>query len=257
MTHTTPSSRKKRIVVSGFSVYIYVFGVYEFSGAVCIYVRHVTQLQMSSEGTDAGLANHAMQAMSSAAGGAVAGGNVDMASVLAKIQSLEREKQAMAATLSSNNARLAKLQEGKKAEMEVLMNSTIAKWLENLETKDTAAKDQLKSGLQSLIDDGNESGVWNVIACASSSWAANVNSIESLTNEVNSYKEKEKELQGTIFANESNRVVETDRKRKADDMASDAPKDIWGEFESMMMKSGGNVGHLYASSAAVDVNNIR
>jgi hypothetical protein len=113
-----------------------------------------------------------------------------MASVLAKIQSLEREKQAMAETLSSNNARLAKLQEGKKAEMEVLMNSTIAKWLENLETKDTAAKEQLKSGLQSLIDDGNESGVWNVIACASSNWVANVNSIESLTNEVNTYKEK-------------------------------------------------------------------
>jgi hypothetical protein len=80
--------------------------------------------------------------------------------------------------------RLAKLQEGKKAEMEVLMNSTISKWLEGLDTKDVAAKDQLKSGLQHLIDDGNESGVWNVIACASSSWIANVNSIEALTNEV-------------------------------------------------------------------------
>jgi hypothetical protein len=88
---------------------------------------------MSSEGTDAGLANHAMQAMSSAA--TTSGSTLDMASVLAKIQSLEREKQAMAATLVSNNARLAKLQEGKKAEMEVLMNSTITKWLENLDTK--------------------------------------------------------------------------------------------------------------------------
>jgi hypothetical protein len=80
--------------------------------------------------------------------------------------------------------RLAKLQEGKKAEMEVLMNSTISKWLEGLDTKDVAAKDQLKNGLQHLIDDGNESGVWNVIACASNSWIANVNSIEALTNEV-------------------------------------------------------------------------
>jgi hypothetical protein len=64
------------------------------------------------------------------------------------------------------------------------MNSTISKWLEGLDTKDVAAKDQLKNGLQHLIDDGNESGVWNVIACASSSWIANVNSIETLTNEV-------------------------------------------------------------------------
>jgi hypothetical protein len=83
--------------------------------------------------------------------------------------------------------RLAKLQEGKKAEMEILMNSTISKWLEGLDTKDVAAKDQLKNGLQHLIDDGNESGVWNVIACASNSWIANVNSIEALTNEVFAY----------------------------------------------------------------------
>ena len=68
--------------------------------------------------------------------------------------------------------------------MEVLMNSTISKWLEGLDTKDVAAKDQLKNGLQHLINDGNESGVWNVIACASHNWAANVNSIEALTTEV-------------------------------------------------------------------------
>jgi len=56
---------------------------------------------MSSDGADAGLINHAVQAMSSAAGS----GSIDMASVLAKIQSLEREKQAMSVTLESNNAR--------------------------------------------------------------------------------------------------------------------------------------------------------
>jgi hypothetical protein len=56
---------------------------------------------MSSDGADTGLINHAVQSMTSAAGG----GSIDMASVLAKIQSLEREKLAMAATLESNNAR--------------------------------------------------------------------------------------------------------------------------------------------------------
>jgi hypothetical protein len=71
--------------------------------------------------------------------------------------------------------------------------------------------------------------------------------------------EQEKELQGSMFASESNRVVETDRKRKAEDMTSEAPKDIWGEFETMMMKSGGNVGQLYTPSGTgtVDVNSLR
>jgi hypothetical protein len=118
---------------------------------------------------------------------AATGSNIDMASVLAKIQSLEKEKQMMSATISSNNTKLARLQEGKKEEMKTLMNSTISKWLEGLETKDEGSKEQLKHGLQNLIEDGDdESGIWNVIACASNSWAANVNSIETLTNQVSS-----------------------------------------------------------------------
>jgi hypothetical protein len=56
---------------------------------------------MSSDGVDTGLINHAVQSMTSAAGG----GSIDMASVLAKIQSLEREKLAMTATLETNSAR--------------------------------------------------------------------------------------------------------------------------------------------------------
>ena len=144
---------------------------------------------VNSQGShpDGGLTGHAMQAMTSAVNNS-SGSSIDMASVLAKIQTLEREKQTMAATLQANNTRLAKFQEGKKAEMEAVMNSTISKWLEGLDTKDDSAKQQLKNGLQTLINEGNESGVWNVIACASSNWASNVNSIESLTNEVNSYK---------------------------------------------------------------------
>ena len=146
-----------------------------------------TDAVMSHAPPDGGLTSHAMQAMTSAVNNGN-GSGIDMASVLAKIQSLEREKQTMSATLQANNTRLAKFQEGKKAEMEAVMNSTISKWLEGLDTKDDSAKQQLKSGLQTLINEGNESGVWNVIACASSNWASNVNSIESLTNEVNSYK---------------------------------------------------------------------
>ena len=56
---------------------------------------------MSADGAETGLVNHAVQAMSSAVGG----GSIDMASVLAKIQSLERKKQVMATTLEANNVR--------------------------------------------------------------------------------------------------------------------------------------------------------
>ena len=80
-----------------------------------------------------------------------------------------------------------------------------------------------------------------------------------LPKQVNSYKEKEKELQGGMFANESHRVSDDGRKRKADEISQDSvPKDIWSEFETIMMQGGGNRGDMYAPSAGrVDVNNVR
>ena len=157
---------------------------------------------------------------------------MDFASILAKIQSLEKEKADMRAQLENVSGKLSKLQESKRAEMEQMMNSTITKWLENLETKDAAAKLQLKEGLNRLVQQGDESGVWNVIACASSSWVHNVGQIEQLTSQLNEYKvcvsrvlpdsaqvldtclihllvrqEKERLLSGGIFQAEESRVA--------------------------------------------------
>lgn len=151
-----------------------------------------------------------------------------------------------------------RLQESKRVEMEQMMNSTINKWLENLQTKDAAAKDQLKEGLNKLVQQGDESGVWNVIACASSNWVSNVNQIENLTHQLNEYREKERLLTGGIFQSEESRVsnvpasaATAGEKRKFDDIgsthggfSSHPDHDIWSEFQSMMMNSGGNRGNV-------------
>lgn len=63
----------------------------------------------------------------------------------------------------------------------------------------SGAKEQLKDGLNRLVQSGDESGVWNVIACASSSWVSNVNQIETLTTQLNEYREKERLLSGGEF----------------------------------------------------------
>lgn len=88
---------------------------------------------------------------------------MDFASILSKIQMLEKEKADMRAQLETTNSRLSRLQvlcffilcvdwhlrrmltmvdvqESKRSEMEQMMNSTITKWLANLETKDAASK---------------------------------------------------------------------------------------------------------------------
>ena len=76
---------------------------------------------------------------------------------------------------------------------------------------------------------------------------------------MNSYKEKEKELQGGMFANDSHRIIEDSRKRKSDEITQDTPaKDIWSEFETIMMQGGGNKGDVYTlNTGRVDVNSVR
>lgn len=148
------------------------------------------------------------------------------------------------------------MQESKRVEMEQMMNSTITKWLENLETKDAASKQQLREGLNRLVQQGDESGVWNVIACASSSWVHNVGQIETLTQQLNEYKEKERLLSGGIFQAEESRIVAPGTKRTYDDMntlthgstnnnnlATRSDENIWDDFQSMMMGRGGNKGY--------------
>jgi hypothetical protein len=197
---------------------------------------------------------------------------MDLASVLAKIQSLEKEKADMRAQLDMTSSKLSKLQESKRAEMEQMMNSTISKWLESLNTSDAGAKEQLKEGLNRLVQSGDESGVWNVIACASSSWVSNVNQIETLTTQLNEYREKERLLSGGIFQAEESRVASSamippviGEKRKADGISmahgatAGSPGDIWSEFQTMMMSGGGNVGYDYGllvggSRGGVDVS---
>jgi hypothetical protein len=182
---------------------------------------------------------------------------MDFASILAKIQSLEKEKSDMRSQLELVSGKLTKLQESKRSEMEQMMNSTISKWLENLDTKDSAAKQQLREGLNRLVQQGDESGVWNVIACASSNWIHNVNQIEQLTSQLNEYREKERMLSGGIFQAEESRVAavpvpgHAGEKRRFDEIGSThggmssahSDHDIWSEFQGMMMSVGGNRGY--------------
>lgn len=92
-----------------------------------------------------------------------------------------------------------------------------------------------------------------MVACASNSWAANVNQIESLTSEINSYKEKEKMLQGGLFADEGSRIGSLSGEKRKNQEPEEA-HDIWGEFESMIMKGGGNRGIDVSQEQGTRVN---
>lgn len=93
----------------------------------------IAQAAMNTAAAPAGAAQQQQQQNQQQS---AAASTMDLASVLAKIQSLEKEKADMRAQLEVASSKLSKLQESKRAEMEQMMNSTISKWLESLETTD-------------------------------------------------------------------------------------------------------------------------
>lgn len=226
------------------------------------------------------------------------GSTLDMASVLAKIQSLEKEKNDLESKLHSSTAALAKYREEKSVVInpypndihlstwndDVLMNlhaqgmkdryvKEMKDFIEGLQLKDPEVKKSMHERMETLANQGNETGVWEILACASSNHRANVHQIEALNNELNSYREKERQLQGGVFGSESSRVEQVGTKRVRQDQddyrdplaaasSSSRPNDpsnIWMDFQDMVMRQGGNTGSDYSqgSSSGLDPYTLR
>lgn len=190
------------------------------------------------------------------------GVNFDMASVLAKLQQVEREKNELQAALNDSKHKLTKFQEEQSKKMLEQYESTIKGWLDQFKTQDEASKTQFANGLLDLAKRGEMNGVFEIAACASSNWAANVNELETLRKRVNDYETNERELMkhaSGSFGSEGARIQMASSgahdavpgvgdKRKAEDMSTAPPaNDIWGQITSMMLSEGGNTGNVGAS----------
>jgi hypothetical protein len=187
-----------------------------------------------------------------------------MASVLAKIQTLEREKMDLSNQLSSTNSALTKYREEKSVGMKDKYIKEMKDFIDGLQLKDPEVKNLMHARMEDLAKQGNETGVWEILACASSNHRANVNQIENLTNELNSYRDKEKQLQGGLFQSEMNRIQtissdiqstnSTGMKRSRDDhenssnIINGGSGNIWDDFQEMVMKQGGNRGSDYGAN---------
>lgn len=85
--------------------------------------------------------------------------NVDLSSVLSKLAQLEKENKTLNAEMQKTKQKFGKLQGEKVKEMEQMMDTVIKNWIDNLSGCDEDSKKQLTTGLQSLVSDGNETGV--------------------------------------------------------------------------------------------------
>lgn len=153
----------------------------------------------------------------------------DMNSVLGHVSQLEAKNKLLEELLNEHKLKLDKYTEATQNKMKETLQSAIQNWIKDIDVKDEKVVTEFLGGMEKLVKDTKEdSGVWQVMCCASKAHIQNVNRLNEITEK---YNELQTKLDGGSFRAEESRV----HKRKLEE----EPKSAWDEFESMMR--GGNV----------------
>lgn len=156
----------------------------------------------------------------------------DLSSILAQVRGLEEEKARLLQMLETERervkevqARAEKMSEGKRNEMRQALETVISNWLQD-SVQDEKVREEFKQGMSRLVDNtAEDSGVWQVVACASNVHAKRLQELERFRLE----NEELKARGAGEFRDEAS------RKRGRDEGESAGPPsgtgNIWTEFE--------------------------
>ena len=159
----------------------------------------------------------------------------DLNAILTQVKTLEADKEKMQKLFeqaqlqlqevqkreAETQAKVSKLSEGKRLEMQKALQGVIQQWLQE-SVNDETVRTEFAAGLDRLAQDAqDESGVWKLVCCASNLHAKRMQEIEELREECNSLKEKGR---GKFDS-------DTSRKRGHSEITPAAATDIWGQFE--------------------------
>jgi regulator of replication initiation timing len=168
--------------------------------------------------------------------------NADLNSMMKQIAALEAEKkklmdekEQLGSQLQSNQDKVKKLTEKTKSEMQGKFDTVVSTWIDGLSGTDEAKKEEFKNGLRRLVTDTrDDSGIWQVVCCASEQNAQSLAEMERIRVENEELKQK---VNGGRFAKEEDRV--DSKKRKSDEVSNSSSATVWDDFELMMKTENG------------------
>lgn len=160
----------------------------------------------------------------------------DLSSILAQVRGLEEEKARLMQLLEAERERLKEVQaradkmsEGKRNEMRQALETVITNWLQD-SVQDEKVREEFKQGMNRLVETtAEDSGVWQVVACASNVHARRLQELERFRLE----NEELKARGAGEFRDEASRK----RGREADaadphhHQSGGGTGNIWTEFE--------------------------
>ena len=175
----------------------------------------------------------------------------DLRAMLEKIRQLEEHNRALATEkdaatreraqlterLDQSSSKLSVLTQKTQDEMMAKINTTISTWLQSMGGLPEEKRAQVRNGLEELAKaTAEDSGLFQVMCCASEQHIANVTQLEETRRERD---ELQKRLEGGGFAHEEARVGE---KRRADVISPEDPAKaggMWDDFKIMLQNDKG------------------
>ena len=114
----------------------------------------------------------------------------DLSSILMQVKGLEEEKTRLMKLLEDERVRCQEAQskaermsEGKRNEMRQALQGVIQKWLED-SVQDEKVREEFRQGMTRLVDStAEDSGVWQVVCCASNVHARHLQELEAMRTE--------------------------------------------------------------------------
>lgn len=165
---------------------------------------------------------------------------------IANLETRNSQLNSVAAELNTNNTdllsenkalrdKLEKYTQVQRDAMKAKLDTLITEWVNNIDVNDEKIKADFLSGMDKIVKETKEdSGVWQIMCCASQAHKQSLEKINDLTERYNQLQQQVSG--GGSFRDEGARIAV---KRKFDDVepSSNAPRSIWDEFEANMRGS--------------------
>lgn len=172
----------------------------------------------------------------------------DLNAIFQQIQKLHDQNKSLQEQIQIKQERIGRLEHKTQEEMNKQNEKQIDPFLEALPGLDAAAREKVKKGLKDLIDlAAQDSGVWQVMCCASAAHQQSVTRLEQLQREASELREK---VNGGHFGADAQRMADvqdiassSSGKRKHNVISapesSDVKMGVWDDFEIMLKRENG------------------
>jgi hypothetical protein len=160
----------------------------------------------------------------------------ELTSILTQVQSLQTDREKLMKELENARHKVEKLTEGKRTEMKASLDTVIAKWLDD-SVENEAVRSQFKEGMERLVKNtAEDSGVWQVVVCASAAHTRRLNELEKLRAE---HEELKTRMTGEFGTEVSRKRGRDDTKEGSGAGGADGDKaDFWAGFEDSVKGRG-------------------